>query len=221
MQNKASFVAIAWPETLVIQEGKWYDTPMKWLGLIKNGYYQAGHAAFVLVNHEKNVFEYYDFGRYHTPFKQGRVRSAQTDPELTIRTKPMISDDKIVNLEEMLVELQSNDACHGDGKLFASILYDIDLQKAENFIKKLQDLDSLPYGPLKMGGTNCSRFVCQTARKATRNPVIKVLLALPYTFSATPMFNVRVINSTSRIHVVQGENMNSIGRLIINWSKNL
>lgn len=221
MQNMGSFIAIAWPETLVFQEGKWYDTPMKWLGLIKNGYYRAGHAAFVLVDHKNQTFNYYDFGRYHTPVKHGRVRSAQTDPELTILTKPIIRNGIISNFEEMLIELQSNYACHGDGKIIASILHNIDLQKAKHYIKELQDFDSLPYGPLKIGGTNCSRFVCHIARKSTRNLLIKLLLTFPYTLSATPIFNIRIINSTSRVYVVYGKNTDVIGRQFLNRSMNL
>ncbi len=67
MVKDATIIALAWPDTKVIHEGKWYDTPMKWLGILKDGYYSAGHAAFLLVNHNNNDVHYFDFGRYQTP----------------------------------------------------------------------------------------------------------------------------------------------------------
>ena len=49
-QNNATILALAWPDTKVTHEGKWYDYPMKWVGAIdKEGYYNAGHAALILI----------------------------------------------------------------------------------------------------------------------------------------------------------------------------
>ncbi len=59
-------MSLAWPETKVAMEGKWYDEPMKWIGVIKNGKYNAGHAAFLLINHTNSEIYYFDYGRYHT-----------------------------------------------------------------------------------------------------------------------------------------------------------
>ena len=73
MNTPASFIPLAWPETMVVSEGKWYDHPMKWLGFVKNGHYSAGHAAFLTVGHVNGDVNYYDFGRYQTPKQHGRV----------------------------------------------------------------------------------------------------------------------------------------------------
>ena len=128
MKQKGSIIAISWPETKVINEGKWYDIPMAWFGILKDGYYSAGHAALVLVNYHTLEFSYYDFGRYHTPAQKGRVRSHKTDPELKIRTKPILKNGKIKNIKDLLFELQSNNACHGDGELLASIYNNINFK---------------------------------------------------------------------------------------------
>ena len=75
MENSATIIVLAWPDTKVVHEGKWYDIPMRWIGAIKDGHYKAGHAAFLLINNKSGDIQYFDFGRYHTPLKFGRVRS--------------------------------------------------------------------------------------------------------------------------------------------------
>ncbi len=202
MSTKGAIIALAWPNTKVTQEGKWYDTPMRWLGFIKNGYYTVGHAAFVLVNFETLELKYYDFGRYHTPAKHGRVRSYDTDPELKLNTKAEIINGKIVNLEVLMNELQSKKACHGDGELWASSYYNIDLEKAFSKAKKMQDKGTICYGPLNIRGTNCSRFVSQVAKASTTCSFMKLKLTVPYTISASPKFNIRIINQNANYYVL-------------------
>lgn len=153
-------IALAWPATLCKQPNSWYDTPLRWLGINKNWYYKAGHAALMLIDDREKKCYYFDFGRYHSPFNFGRVRSAVTDHDLAVKTIPRISDDgsRIENFREILDEIQHNKTCHGDGKLYASycrINFELSLQKA----LRLQNLSPLPYGPFVRGGSNCSRFV--------------------------------------------------------------
>lgn len=115
-------VAIAWPATYCKQPGSWYDSLMEGIGISKNNYYRAGHAALVLTGSMSPGFRYFDFGRYHAPFRHGRVRSAETDYDLKINTKPRLSDDgsEIINIDELLEELQFNKSCHGNGLIYAS-----------------------------------------------------------------------------------------------------
>lgn len=75
MNTKGSIIALAWPETKIIRNKKWYDKPMRWINILKNNHYTFGHAAIIILNHKTLEFKYYDFGRYHTPEKKGRVRS--------------------------------------------------------------------------------------------------------------------------------------------------
>jgi hypothetical protein len=153
-------IALAWPATLCKQPNSWYDMPLRWLGINKDWLYKAGHAALVLIDYKEMKCHYYDFGRYHSPFNFGRVRSAFTDHDLTMKTIPRISNDGlwIENFREILDELQHNKACHGDGKLYASYCR-INFQLAWQKALQLQDSCPLPYGPFVRGGSNCSRFV--------------------------------------------------------------
>jgi hypothetical protein len=153
-------IALAWPATLCKQPNSWYDMPLRWLGINKNWFYKAGHAALVLIDDKEQKCHYFDFGRYHAPFNYGRVRSAVTDHDLAVRTIPRISNDglRIENFRDILDELQHNKACHGDGKLYASYCR-INFELAWQKILQLQDSCPLPYGPFVRGGSNCSRFV--------------------------------------------------------------
>ena len=189
----ASFITLAWPETKVVSEGKWYDYPMTWLGFIRNGYYSAGHAAFLTIDHQNGLVQYYDFGRYQTPMQHGRVRNIETDPELKICTKAKVEDEKVLNIHEILNEVSNIKSTHGDGRIEASIYYGIDLTILKQFIANWQERDFIPYGPFKIGGTNCSRFVSVSFRKCVPSILLWIKLYLPYTFSSTPMSNVRLI----------------------------
>lgn len=202
MSKKGAIIALAWPQTKVAQEGKWYDVPMCWFGFVKNGYYTVGHAAFVLVNFKTLEFKYYDFGRYHTPAKQGRVRTYDTDPELKLTTKAIVVNGKVKNIEELMTELQTKKACHGDGELWASAYYNINLEKAIQKAEQMQDKGAICYGPLHLKGTNCSRFVSQVTKASTTCNLMKLKLTLPYTISASPKFNIRIINHSIKYYVL-------------------
>jgi len=202
MQQKGAIIVLAWPETKVVHEGKWYDTPMRWLGILKKGYYTAGHAAFVLANFETLEFKYYDFGRYHTPVKHGRVRTYETDPELKLTTRIELIDNNIQNLKELMIELQSKKACHGDGTLWVSIYKNINLSKAYKKADAMQNKGSICYGPLTIKGTNCSRFVSQVTKASTNCWFMKFILTFPYTISASPKFNIRIINSSLKYYTL-------------------
>lgn len=97
IKNKAQFkgfaVALAWPETYCKQPGACYDGLMNRFGIAKNNFYKVGHAAVLLVNKSRKKCFYFDFGRYHSTFGKGRVRSAETDHDLAFNTKPIFSKD--------------------------------------------------------------------------------------------------------------------------------
>ena len=67
-------IALAWPETYCKQAGSWYEFITAALGINRNNYYKAGHAALVLVDGINKTCHYFDFGRYHSPFQHGRVK---------------------------------------------------------------------------------------------------------------------------------------------------
>jgi len=206
--NKGTIISLAWPETRVVKEGKWYDRLTRFLGFIDGEHYIAGHAACVLIEHRSGNVHYFDFGRYHTPLFQGRVRSEFTDPELKLTTKCNMGDKgELLNIAQLLIELSGKKATHGDGTLYASEYHFIDFDKTISKAKQLQQQGAIDYGPIKAGGTNCSRFVATMALTGGVNLKTSVLLRFPYTFSPTPRSNTRIINSTRKIYKVLGNDI--------------
>jgi len=189
-------IAIAWPETYCKQPGSWYDPITLVLGINKNHYYKVGHAALVLINSIEKKCHYFDFGRYHSPFQHGRVRGANTDHDLIMNTIPVISKNKerIENFREILIELQNNKACHGEGEIHASYS-SINFKKALHKVIQMQNAKSIAYGPFRIKGSNCSRFV-NTAIIAGK-PQLKHRFKLKYfnPLSPTPKSNVKALHN--------------------------
>lgn len=193
-------IVLAWPETLCKQAGAWYDTPLKWLGINKSNYYKVGHAAIVLVDNQNGACHYFDFGRYHSPYQHGRVRSAYTDHDLKMKTKAFVSaEGTLENYNEILLELFNNESCHGSGKLHASYcLVNFDLAYAK--ANALQLISPIPYGPFLAKGTNCSRFVNSVLLAGKPNWYYRFVLSNPKTLSPTPIGNVKCLSNYTTIH---------------------
>ncbi|AWW29694.1 hypothetical protein DN752_05910 [Echinicola strongylocentroti] len=187
-------LVLAWPNTYCKQAGAWYDPIMKWAGFNKNGYYKAGHAAIVLICPESGKCHYFDFGRYHAPFGHGRVRSAETDPELTILQTAQIIGDHIHNLHAILEELSENESCHGSGPLHASVSR-ISLPQALSKAINLQKKSPLPYGPFVPQGSNCSRFVQKVLLAGLPFLWHRIKLTFPYSITPTPATNVHAVGA--------------------------
>lgn len=193
-------IALAWPDTLCKQAGAWYDGLMFYLGINKNYYYKVGHAAVVLVDATNGECKYFDFGRYHSPSGSGRVRSAETDFELCINTKAIISSsgDSILNYNEILSEIYANKSCHGDGAMHASsvaINYNSSLLQAEN----MQNNSPIKYGPFISEGTNCSRFVRTVILAGDIATNFKMNLCLQISLTPTPIGNVKALQNITII----------------------
>ncbi len=192
-------IALAWPDTLCKEPGSWYDRPMKWLGVNKNHYYKVGHSAVVLIENESGVCSYYDFGRYHSPYQHGRVRSAFTDHELKINSKAKLSKKGgLENYNEILLEVFNNPSCHGTGQLFASYC-EVDFKAAQEKAIQMQLESPIAYGPFLPFGTNCSRFVNNVLLAGRPKWYHQFVLAYPRTLSPTPMGNVMALSNYSII----------------------
>jgi hypothetical protein len=215
MLNKSKYTGIAlvlaWPQTYCKQARAWYDFPMRWLGFNVDYYYQAGHAAVILVEKSTAKFHYFDFGRYHSPYNYGRVRSFESDPELTIHTTPMLTGDDasvVLNSREILSEMQKNKSFHGDGTLYGSQIQ-IDFQKAYDMAMELQNKHFLVYGPFVRGGSNCSRFVSNVIQAG--NPPLKNLIPLKYFVPLTPTTLTNVKAGEGKISVAK---LNIVGEIV-------
>lgn len=216
MSDRGVIILLAWPETAVRQVGMWYDTLMKWTGINRHGYYQAGHAALVILKSDGEGMEYFDFGRYHTPVKKGRVRDRKTDPNLSLKVKPMMGKDgRLSNLEEILNELSGIKTTYGTGTLWASVAYGINYKKSYMFAKKLQQMEAIDYGPFDLSGNNCSRFVAKVARSAIKSVPRKILLSLPYTITPTPLSNVRLGTNDEIIYKYTGGKLTALPKFTL------
>lgn len=198
-QHSGVAIAIAWPETKCKQAGAWYEPLMTFLGFNQNGYYKVGHAAIILVAKGQVEANYYDFGRYHSPFGKGRVRSAVTDHDLIIHTTAKWSDDgELINQEELLAELYHKPSCHGSGYVLASCT-SVNYSKAVAYIKKQQERTFITYGPLAWNGTNCSRFVAGILNHGDLSFWEMLRLNFQISVSASPVGNVNALSSDSII----------------------
>lgn len=209
MRNKHTglAIAIAWPQTYCKQPGAWYDPITLLLGINTNNFYKVGHAALVLVNPKTSKAHYYDFGRYHAPYKHGRVRSAETDHELELRTNPVLSKDKkrIENFRDILSELQQNKACHGEGELYAAYC-PVNFELANARAQQMQAESPIPYGPFMLKGSNCSRFVNTVIRAGKPDFRYRFGLNLKVPLTPTPISNVNALDNMQRMpKVLKGE----------------
>lgn len=191
-------MALAWPQTYCKIPGSWYDAPANLLRICRNHYYKVGHAAVVLISIEENKCYYFDFGRYHSPHKKGRVRAEFTDPDLEIKTKPIISGERIINFKEILKELQTNPSCHGDGELHASYC-SINFESAFKKARELNKKDYLLYGPFNPKANNCSRFVKQVILAGKPSKKIDMKLKLLKPLVPTPKTNVDVLHNKTKL----------------------
>jgi hypothetical protein len=184
-------IAIAWPETWCKQSGAWYDGFINRLGISKHHYYKVGHAALVLIDEQTGRCQYFDFGRYHTPFQHGRARSEKTDDGLKMKTVAKISSDKkqISNFEEILTELQQNPECHGEGNIHASYGR-INFEKALAKAEEMQKQSPIRYGPFQYKGSNCSRFVNTVIRSGKPAWLAAFKLNFMVPLTPTPLNNV-------------------------------
>ena len=206
--QKDFIIVLAWPEGMVAAAGGWYDKVLS-----TNGQYRVGHSALILVNTATNQLNYFDFGRYHSPFGFGRVRDLETDPDISLKSKPIILGNSIDNIKEILLEISNIKATHGHGTLYASILKNIDFNKAYEKAKEMQNMGLISYGPVVLTGTNCSRFVASIMRASKPHWLTKLRLRLPFCLSPSPKRNISIANSS--YHVVNMKNYRQINKSYI------
>jgi len=206
--QKDFIIVLAWPEGMVAAAGGWYDKVLS-----TDGKYRVGHSALILVNSATNELNYFDFGRYHSPFGFGRVRDLETDPDITLKSKPIILGNSIDNIEDILLEISSLKATHGHGSVYASILKNIDFNKAYKKAKEIQNMGLISYGPVVLKGTNCSRFVATIMLASKPNWITRLRLKYPFCLFPSPKRNISIANSN--YHVVSMKNYRQINKSYI------
>ena len=197
MQNNF-IITLAWPEGMVAGSGAWYDKIVA-----NNGMYRVGHSALVLINSETRKSHYFDFGRYHSPNGYGRVRDLETDPEITLMDAK-IENGVVVNFEKILLQLSAMKSTHGEGKMYASLITNINFDTAFSAAKKIQEKGLLPYGPFTITGTNCSRFVADVIKASGPSFIKKLRFKYQFCISPSPKRNVCITNHN--YYVVENNN---------------
>jgi len=189
MGKTGALIALAFPEEFVAMIPAWYRKPLEWIGMINNDKVCAGHAALAIVDGETGKIEYADFGRYITPFGKGRTRTEWTDPECVIEVQAKFdSHGKITNEEEILLYLEANpDKTHGAGRMYGSFCYNINYDKAKNFIKDINLRGSVIYDPFKKNASNCARFVYDTFKAGIKSRVQRTKLKLWNQVTPSPL----------------------------------
>ena len=191
LPRNSAVLVLAWPEvTARGEEGivKFLRT----IGVVKNVNMMVGHAAMMIA--EGSSLRYYDFGRYITPRRMGRIRSAETDPALSFATVPQWDEQgRLTNIDAVCRELDAKSAqTHGEGLLQLSVYYTPDVHKVEAKARDLQFGGLIGYHGLDPKQTNCARFV-QTSLLAgiDHEPTHYSRYKRPVTYTApTPYFNV-------------------------------
>ncbi|MBZ0206597.1 MAG: hypothetical protein K8H89_09750 [Flavobacteriales bacterium] len=196
-------IALAWPETSCKQAGAWYDAPLRKLGINRNGFYQVGHAAVILLKRGSSEASYFDMGRYHAPVGTARVRDRSTDHELRIHARVEWTPDSEfpVDLYDLLQEVGSRKACHGDGIMHWAAI-PVDHDRAVRKARYMQGKHFIPYGPFIPWGSNCSRFVNTVIRAGLPALHYSFLLRFPWMLSPTPLHNVQAISTYGHRGVV-------------------
>ena len=209
MINSDFIIVLAWTEGEKTAAGAWYDS-----FCATNGKYRVGHSALILINSENKELLYFDFGRYHTPTGFGRVRDKETDPDIGIPISAEIKENKINNIENILLHTVNKKANHGEGKLYASVLKNVNFISSYKFAKKIQEKGIIPYGPFVPKGSNCSRFVSATIRKSNPSLIKNLRLQFPFSLSPSPKRNVSISNNN--YYVIEKNKFEKIKRNKIN-----
>ena len=197
LDNKnTAIISLAWP--FVIARGPekiWVF--LKKIGLIKNLNFRIGHAAMIVASNDKLL--YYDLGRYLSPLGYSRCRSKETDPKLEIKTRPVWNENgEIENTSAIFQELEEiKKGTHGDGALYASITYNVNIEKILCYSKALQKEGFQKYGAIKKNKINCGKFVAKAILEGLdKNSSTYKRLNNPNTYSQTPYFNVLAASSS-------------------------
>ena len=182
-------IILTWPDATIRGDEKWMMF-FKKIGIVKNLNFKVGHTGIVIVDHKDGSMFFYDFGRYITPRGYGRARSKDADPLLTIDIKANIQDNKIVNIQEIVELFESmKPAMYGEGKLFFSIVPNIDFKKAKAYGDQCVIEGTYPYGAVAKSNNNCSRFITRMLMISCQKFHYWHKINLPETIKCSPVSN--------------------------------
>ena len=74
----------------------------------KNGNYNFGHTALILVNSNDGTNHYFDYGRFEGFKNLGRIRNSISDKKLDLNTRAIIKNGIVLNKFEIFQEVNNN-----------------------------------------------------------------------------------------------------------------
>lgn len=160
----------------------------------------------MLIKKNDSKINYFDFGRYITSYGKGRVRSAETDPEINIPIIAKFKNDKLINLKEILLWLENHpEKTHGNGRLVASVNDKINYNNALNFIQNLISKKELPYGAFVKKGSNCARFVTDTIINSCTKKNVILKLKSSYILTPSPIGNTLKGKTQKTVFIIKNQ----------------
>lgn len=207
MNYNGKIIVLAFPDTFVKMSDELMCKILPLVGLGTRTHIKAGHAALVLIENATGIAQYFDFGRYITPQGKGRVRSAITDIELEMPINAQLTNNRLQNIEELLVWLDAHpEKTHGSGRLVASLCNAVNYEKALAYVLGLQNKGSIPYKAFGKAGSNCARFVTDTILASTEDATIVKYLKRNKKFTPSTIGNVEKSASEDTVYeVFQGK----------------
>lgn len=193
MQYKDFAIILTWPDATIRGDEQWMMF-FKKIGLVKNLNFKVGHTGIIIVKHDTGDMYFYDFGRYIAPRGYGRARSKFSDPLLEIKVKAKVNGNEIENLQEISEHLETlKSAMYGEGKLFFSIVPNINFDIAKKYGDECVFQGTYPYGAVARNNNNCSRFITRMLMKASPDFGFWHGINLPETIKSSPVSN--LVNS--------------------------
>ena len=190
MSYEDSAIILTWPDATIRGDEKWMMF-FKKIGVVKNLNFKVGHTAVILVKHNTGEMLFYDFGRYITPRGYGRARSKNSDPLLTINVKANSENNQIANLEEIAQHFETmKSVMYGEGRLFFSIVNNVDFNIAKEYGDLCVLQGTYPYGAVAKNNNNCSRFITRMLMKSCKKYHFWHGINLPETIKASPISNI-------------------------------
>lgn len=182
-------IILTWPDATIRGDEKWMMF-FKKIGLVKNLNFKVGHTGVVIIDHLDGNMLFYDFGRYITPRGYGRARSKFSDPLLEIDIKANLKQGKINNLEEIIKLFEElKPAMYGEGKLYFTIVDQINFAKAKAYGDECVEQGTYPYGAVAKNNNNCSRFITRMLMKSSPKYKSWHYINFPETIKSSPVSN--------------------------------
>jgi hypothetical protein len=183
-------IILTWPDATIRGDEKWMMF-FKKIGIVKNLNFKVGHTGIVIVNHKNGEMLFYDFGRYITPRGYGRARSKFSDPRLEIKVKATVQHNEIINLPEIINHFEElKPAMYGEGRVYFSIVENVDFYLAKKYGDTCVEQGTYPYGAVAKDNNNCSRFITRMLMKASPKYHFWHGINIPETIKASPISNV-------------------------------